>query len=124
MSEGKKEKEFRVEAAGSRERRGSLRDLVDGSLLIREAVVKQLPFFLFISFLILIFIGNRYHAERVVRQTDILQKELKELRSEAISVASEFNRINKQSEVVKLIEEQGLDLVETTDPPTVIERAK
>jgi hypothetical protein len=95
----------------------SVKDILDGTLLVREAVVKQLPFVLFLTFLALLLIANRYHAERVVRQTDRLQTELTELRAEAISVASQYNRLNKQSEVIKLMNKNGIDLEESVEPP-------
>ena len=65
-------------------RKGSVWDIFDGSLLTRDTVVRQLPFVLFITFLIILYIGNRYHAEKVIRETMQLQNELRELRARAI----------------------------------------
>ena len=48
-------------------RKGSLWDVFDGSVLTRDRVVRQLPFVLFVTFLIILYIGNRYHAEKVIR---------------------------------------------------------
>ncbi len=95
----------------------SVKDILDGTLLVRDAVVKQLPFVLFLTALAIVYIANRYHAERVVRQTDRLQNQLHELRAEAISIASEYNRLNKQSEVIRLMRKNGLDLEESVVPP-------
>ncbi len=98
---------------------GSVRDLLDGSFL-NEFVVKQIPYILFITMLAFIYIGNRYRAEKIVRKTIDLQKELSELRAEAITTSSELMFISKQSEVVKMVEEQGLDLKESVEPPMKI----
>ena len=98
-------------------RRGSLRDIFDGSVLTRATVVKQLPFVLFVTMLIIIYIGNRYHAEKVIRQTLKLQTELKELRARAISTASELEFISRQTEVSRLVEQRNLGLKEATEPP-------
>ena len=95
----------------------SVKDILDGTLLVRDAVVKQLPFVLFLTALAIVYIANRYHAERVVRQTDRLQNQLHELRAEAISIASEYNRLNKQSEVIRLMRKNGLNLEESVVPP-------
>jgi cell division protein FtsL len=43
---------------------GSYKDVLDGSLLTRGAVVKQFPFVIFLVILAVIYIGNRYHAEK------------------------------------------------------------
>jgi hypothetical protein len=101
-------------------RRGSIWDVFDGSVLTRDRVVKQLPFVLFITFLIILYIGNRYHAERLIRQTMALQTELRELRARAISTASELEFISRQSEVAKLVESKELGLQEAVEPPIKI----
>ncbi len=101
-------------------KKGPLKELLDGSLLTREAVVRQLPYILFVTFLAVIYIGNRYHAEKVVRETTILQNEIRELRSESISVEAELMDISKQSEVVLLVQQRGLDLKESVEPPKKI----
>ncbi len=101
-------------------RKGSVWDLFDGSLLTRETVVRQLPFVLFITFLIILYIGNRYHSEKVIKETMQLQTELRELRARAISTASELEFISRQSEVTKMIEERSMGLQEAVDPPVKI----
>jgi hypothetical protein len=101
-------------------RKGSVWDVFDGSVLTRDTVVRQLPFVLFITFLIILYIGNRYHAEKVIRETMQLQTELKELRARAISTASELEFISRQSEVAKMIDKRSMGLREALDPPVKI----
>lgn len=96
------------------------RDIIDGSLLTRQQVIEKLPFILFITFLAVIYIGNRYHAEKVVRKTTNMEREMKDLRSEFITTAAELMNISKQSKVVHLIEEHNLGLEESTEPPIKI----
>lgn len=98
----------------------SFKGLIDGSILTRKTIVNQLPFILFLSFLAVIYIGNRYHAEKVIRDLTSLQAEVKDLRAEAITTASELMFISKQSEVVKMLESKQLDLVESLKPPIKI----
>ncbi|HDJ32739.1 MAG TPA: hypothetical protein ENF21_01385 [Bacteroidetes bacterium] len=118
MSQEKKNIEFiDVKEPSRGGKRSGVREFLDGTLLTRESVVRQLPFVLFLTFLLVVYIGNRYHAERLVRQIDRLEKEVKELRAEAISVASEYNRLNKPSEVFRLVNEKGLGLKESMEPP-------
>lgn len=101
-------------------RKGSVWDIFDGSLLTRETVVRQLPFVLFITFLIILYIGNRYHAEKVIRETMQLQNELRELRARAISTASELEFISTQTEVAKMVQHRSMGLEEAVDPPVKI----
>jgi len=102
-------------------RKGSLRDIFDGTVLTRERVTRQMPFILFITLLIIIYIGNRYHAEKVIRESIQLQTELKELRARAISTASELEFISTQTEVAKRVSEQVPGLHEAENPPYKIE---
>lgn len=101
-------------------RKGSVWDVFDGSVLTRDRVVRQLPFALFITFLIILYIGNRYHAEKMIRETMELQTELRELRARSISTASELEFMSRQSEVAKLVEKKGLGLKEAVEPPIKI----
>ena len=97
-----------------------VKGILDGSLLTNTNVVKQVPYIFFLTILALIYISNRFHAEKVVREKDALQKEIKEMHSEAITTASEYMELSRQSEVSKLVREKGLDLEESTTPPVKI----
>jgi len=98
----------------------SVRDLIDGSLLTRKAILRQLPFVLFLSFLAVLYIGNRYHAIRIMRETMKVQDELKELRANSITTAAQLMNLSRQSQLVKMVQDKGLDLKESVVPPKVL----
>jgi hypothetical protein len=100
----------------------SIKDFIDGSILTRKAIVKQIPFILFISLLAGVYIGNRYHAEKIIRDLDKLQHEEMDLRAEAITSESELMYISKQSEVARLVREAHLNLKESVTPPIKIRK--
>jgi len=104
----------------SRKDRFSLKGLVDGTLLTRNFVIKQLPFFFFLFLLGLTYISNRYHAEKVRKNISGLKNELKELRAEALYTSSELMKLGRQTEVVRELGEKGLDLKESVQPPKKI----
>jgi len=105
-------------------RKPKFKDILDGSLLTRENVISQLPFVLFLTLLLVIYIGNRYHAERVIRKTLILQTELRELRARSISTASELEYLSNQSQVARLVEQKNLGLKYSEKPPVKIDKRK
>jgi hypothetical protein len=105
-------------------RKARFRDVLDGSLLTRENVISQLPFVLFLTLLLVIYIGNRYHAERVIRKTLTLQMELKELRAKSISTASELEYLSNQSQVARLVEQKKIGLKYSEEPPAKIDKRK
>ncbi len=98
-------------------KKGILKEVFDGSILTRDAVTRQLPFLAFLAFLALVYIGNRYHAEKIVREESKMQTEIKELRAKSISIAAELMDMSRQSEVSRLIKEKGMDLKEAVRPP-------
>ena len=127
MDYDRKNIDFIDEPADYREEKKiSVKSLIDGSVLTRDGVVKQVPFIIFLTFLAIIYIANRYHAERVVRETVKIQHEVKELRFESITTASGLMYISKQSEVARLVKEKKLGLEELIEPPSkiVIEKEK
>ncbi len=103
---------------------GSVKDFIDGSVLTRDFVMRQLPFIIFLAILAILYIGNRYHAEKLVRRSGELQTELKELRAEAITVSAELVHLSRQSEVLKLLRKNNLDLFESVEPPQRIVAGK
>ncbi|MDA3952076.1 MAG: FtsL-like putative cell division protein [Bacteroidales bacterium] len=96
---------------------GSIKDLLDGSLIANDFIIKQLPFIVFLVILAFVYIANRYNAEKVVRANIELTQEISDLRSEAITISSELMLISKQSEVARLVEKRGLGLKESIVPP-------
>lgn len=113
--------EFVDQKEESKELKGtSIRDFLDGTIITRKNVVKQLPFIIFLSIIGIIYIGNRFHAEKVIRDITKAQEEVKNLRAEEITTASELMRISRQSEVIRLVKEKNLGLEESTEPPAKI----
>lgn len=98
-------------------KKGFIKELLGGNVLANSMVVSQLPYLFFLTFLAIIYIGNRYNAEKVVRQTVFLQNKIKELRAESVTISAELMDISKQSEVSRLVNERGLDLIESIEPP-------
>lgn len=91
------------------------RSLMDGSFLSRDASLKNVPFALFLAVVAGFYIANAYNAERTVRQTDRISKELKEYQSEYITLKSELMFRSNQSQVAAQVSTLGLK--ESKEPP-------
>jgi hypothetical protein len=101
-----------------------VKEFLDGSILIREAMTRQLPFVLFLTVLAVLYIGNRYHAERMVRKITETELEVKNLRAEQITIASELMNISKPSEVAAIVDEKNLGLKPSVEPPKKLVRKR
>jgi hypothetical protein len=94
-----------------------LKDLMSGSTVTDKIILKNLGYILMLTILGAIYIANRFHAEKITRDTTRLQKEVKDLRSESLSTSADLMYASKQSEVFKQIREKELDLEELREPP-------
>ncbi len=98
------------------------REIINGTFLVRENMIRQLPFVLFLTFLGIVYIGNRFHAERMVRKIDELKIEVGNLRSEQITITSELMNISRPSQVIELVQSKGLNLKESIEPPKKLKK--
>jgi hypothetical protein len=73
-----------------------------------QSVVKQVPFFLFLTMLAVVYIYNGHYADKTIRNINRTAKEVKELKYEYIAVKSEVMFQSKPSELVKAVEPLGL----------------
>ena len=87
-------------------------------LLNYQSLVKQVPFFLFLTVLAVIYIYNGHYADKTIRNINRTAKEVKELQWEYKTVKSEVMFQSKQSELVKAVEPLGLK--ELTEAPVVL----
>jgi hypothetical protein len=79
-----------------------------------QSIVKQVPFFLFLAVLAVIYIYNGHYADKTIRKINQTAKEVKELKYEYISVKSKVMYQSKQSELIQAVEPLGLkELVES-----------
>ena len=83
-------------------------------MFTKDSVVKQLPFILYVVFLLMIYISNTYIAEDM--KLDIIQtsKILEEKKVEYISIKSEITTRTKQSELSVRLKSKGIK--ETVEP--------
>ena len=93
-----------------------VKDFLTGNVLTSQTVSKQLPYIIFLAFLAVFYIGNRYRYEKLVKKEQKLQKEVRNLRAESITTASQLMFISKQSEVYRMVREKGLGLEELKTP--------
>ena len=94
-----------------------IKELLSGSMISEKLILKNLGYVSLITLLAAIYIGNRFHAEKLTRQTSRLQREVKDLRAEALSTSASLMYVSRQSEVYKLVREKGLNLEELKTPP-------
>jgi len=102
----------------------TFKDVINGRFLTKKFFTSQMPFIFFLVFLGIIYINNHYKVESLQKELYSLSREVKELRYEAVTISSELMSMSKQSEVLKKVRADGIELEELTEPPRILYVAK
>lgn len=94
-----------------------MKELLSGSMVSEKIILKNLGYISLVTLLAAIYIGNRFHAEKITRETGRIQREVKDLRAESLSTSASLMHVSRQSEVFRLVREKGLNLEEMKTPP-------
>ncbi len=94
--------------------------VLSGRFLQNEWIKKNIYFLSYIYVLILIYIGIGYYAEGLVKKINKSEQEIKDLRSEYISVKSDYMHKSKQSSVANTLNAYNTGIKETKTPPQKI----
>ena len=113
-------KEFKKE--GDELKGLSIRDILNGSLITRGIILKNIGFIIRLTFLGIVYIGNSYHTEKVARSISRLQREVKDLRAESITTAAQLMYASKQSIVQQKVKNSRLEVKESVEPPYKIKK--
>lgn len=96
--------------------------VISGNFLVRPEVRRQYPYILILAVLMFLYIANGYYIQKLHRKNERLTDEIKELKSQSLTLASKRMTETRQSEIIKELEKRGIPLIEATEPPHIIER--
>ena len=88
-----------------------------GTILTDERITRHFPFIIFLAFLGLVLITNRYRSEKVIRKVEALQDTVDDLRSQSITNSAKLMHMSKPSEVLTKVKQAGLGLQEPVRAP-------
>ena len=91
-----------------------------GTILTDERITRQFPFVIFLVIMGLLMITNRYRSEKVIREIEVLQDTIDDLRSQSITYAARLMYMSKPSEVAQKVKDAGLVLEEQVRAPRKI----
>lgn len=81
-------------------------------------IVRNIPFFLFLAVLAILYIYNGHRADKLVRKIAVTEKNIKELQYEYKTVKSDLIFRSKATELIKAVEPLGLK--EPKVPPMLL----
>ena len=98
----------------------TISSILKGEFISERSTIKLLPFLLMIVVLGLINIRSSFHAERLLKESIALEKEVADLRLTYITTKSELMSVYRRSVVEELVANQGLRT--SLIPPKIIEK--
>lgn len=87
-------------------------------LLSHKWLVRNIPFFLFLSVLAVLYIYNGHYSDKLTRKMEAAEKHIRELEYEYKTVKSDVIFRSKASELVRAVTPLGLK--ELTAPPVLL----
>jgi len=99
----------------------NVRDVLTGNILTKNFIRKQYGLIIMIAVLAFLYIDNRYYCETQLAKEIELKKQIQDAKYESLTISAELMEISRQSNVMKAVNDNGLNLIENTTPPIVIE---
>jgi hypothetical protein len=78
------------------------------NLMYNKWLVKNIPFYFFISAIAIVYIANGHYADKTMRKINQTEKNLKEMEYEFKTVKQQVIFRSKESELAKAVEPLGL----------------
>lgn len=96
----------------------TIKSVLEGSFLVRDKVIRLLPFLIFLTGLGLLYIFNSNYANRTIISISKTKKQIEEQRFEYINTKSKLMQTTRQTEIAKRLQNSGLK--ESKTPPRKI----
>jgi hypothetical protein len=97
-----------IKPKAKKQGKNPLKAIIEGTILTRENVVKQLPFLIYIVLMAVLYIANSYNAEKVIIESAKTKKLNEEYRYSYISTHSKLMNVSRQSELAHKLATTGL----------------
>ena len=113
-------KEYKMAEEGKQKNQVGVRQIILGSVFLNENILKWLPIVVLLAFLGLFMISTRFRGEKILRETHLVQEQVRALRSESATTEARLMRLSRYSTILKETQKRGLGLKQSNEPPRKI----
>jgi hypothetical protein len=99
----------------------TIRDFLNGNILTNKFLQKQYVLLIMIAGLTFLYVDNRFYCETQLAKEIDLKKKLQDVKYESLTISAELMEISRQSNVMNKVNENGINLTQSTTPPIVID---
>ena len=104
------------------ETQNTISSILKGEFIAEKSNAKLIPFLLLIVFLVLVNIRSSFYAEKLLKESISLEKEVADLRLVYITTKSDLMSMHRRSVIEDIVQNQGLKTA--VNPPMIIEPLK
>jgi len=102
--------------------RAFVNEIFDGSFMTKDGLRRNIKLILLLVACIFVYISNHYAVIMSLSEIDTLQKELTDVKFEALTISSQLMRESRQSFVRDMVVKRGLELEDSTMPPYTLKK--
>jgi amino acid permease len=100
----------------------SLKSILGGDILANDFFRRQTKLMILIMVFVIFYISNRYSCQQQLIEIDRLEKQLTDIKYDALTRSSELMEKSRQSRIEEYISNQESDLQTATNPPYLIKQ--
>ncbi len=98
----------------------SFKDVLNGNILTKQFFRRQAKLLLLLVAFSIFYIDNRYASERQQLLGLDLEKKIQDAKYLSLTISAELMETTRQSNILKMVEEAGLELKQPLEPPIVL----
>lgn len=99
----------------------TIKDILNGNILNKQFFRRQYKLMLLIVVISIMYIDNRYASEKQLLYSIEINKKIQDAKYESLTISAELMEITRQSSIMKMLAEKGIQLKQGKTPPVVIE---
>lgn len=100
----------------------SLKSILGGDILANDFFRRQTKLLVLIMVFVIFYISNRYSCQQQLIEIDRLEKELTDIKYDALTRSSELMEKSRQSKIEEYVSTQESELQTATNPPYLIKQ--
>lgn len=90
--------------------------VLSGTILTENFFLKNTHFIFVVVVIVTLYISNRYSCISKMAEIQSLERELKDVKYESLSISTELVGISRESQVQSLVNNNGLEMEVSKDP--------
>lgn len=90
--------------------------VLSGTILTEDFFVKNTRFMFVVFFIVVLYISNRYSCISKMAEIQSLERDLKDVKYESLTISTDLIGVSRQTQVQTLVDQNGLELQVAKEP--------